>query len=243
MTFRSWFEVKAEEDVRGAFEALLPNWSFVAAHRGSGELRWRLSLSSGFAIELTVHPADARGTGVAFQTKLYLVNSELLALELTASFAGCQPSSPVILNERGILVSIYVEGLVRLLRGGAITLPVWEPNDGLEYPERWRSLVDESIGVFGDLASDIRAVPQKLLDLDLLGGRMSPTPIALFGNPFLLAAEAAVLLGDSGAAAQYVQSGKEHSWSQPGGSNAGGLAAVAACKANRLAELGFERPG
>jgi hypothetical protein len=242
MTFRTWLEVAGASELRHTFEAFLPlDWTFIASHRGSGELKWRYTLSAGFSLELVVHPTSARGSGFTFQTNLHLVSSDLVDLESEASFSECLVGPIAALNPRGILVSIYVEGLARLLHGGSINLLVWERRIGLNEPDRWRALVGESLGIFGDLMVDIQSLPKKLLELDLLSSSGSPSPIVLFGNPFVLAAEVAVLLGDSHAAAQYVQSGRDQSWAQQGVASAEGFAQIAVCKGDKLAALGFQR--
>ena len=243
MSMRSWLDFATEEELRCAFESqLASDWVYFGSHRSSGELRWQQPLSMGFALELAVHPVGDRDSGFAFQTKAYITCARLLALESHAAFFDCLEGGSDTDNPRGILASIYLDGLVRLLRGGPIKLSVWQANVGLIDPADWRTLITKAFDVLGVVVTDIHALPKKLLEIDLLGSSGTPPPVTLFGNPFVLAAETAMLLGDGVAAEEYVRIGKDCSWQQQSGNGISGLSRIADCKARKLAAIGFKLP-
>lgn len=242
---RTWLQTASEAHVRAGFEQLMPaGFVFLSSDTKSGELRWRQPLSNGFAVELTVHPTSVRGDGFAFQTKLYFTCADVVQLERLAGFSACLPGRQEVsqsLSSRGILASMYLEGLSRLLHGLPVELLVWHPTHSMDHSDRWQKNLTEGLRLLIGEVPKVRAFPRKLLELQELAQRGSPSPIALFGNAYVLAAEAALLLSDEEAAAEYVRMGRAVSWAIAGKQDLHAID-IAECKARRLEALGFRRP-
>lgn len=234
----SWFQLFSVGRLLGLFQALLPvEWSHLSTHQASGEIRWVRKLFDGFVLELGVHPVIQNDKGFLFQTNLYLKKTDLLEIEAFLGFDECIGDLSRSRNE--IFASIYLEGLQRLLKGGRIALLQVDPFGNVCDGERWKVVVADGVAQFGIEAG---LLSENILKLDVLSMHVSPSPIAIYGNPFILAAVSSMASGDAKMARNCVAVGESQSWRQPNG----GFwehESVTRCKAEKLAAVDFRLPG
>ena len=210
-----WFDKPTIEAVRRCFEEHLPpNWVFSVLDESSGDIRWKRTLANGFALELVVHPVYKLGSKFNFQSKLFLIHSLFPALKHDSHVACCLRGAAVERDKPVILVSVYLEGLRRVVEGGEILPVAWSDASGLSDSSLWFSNVSRGVALFNLNDSDADFEVETMFALDSVNEKGFPPSVTLFYNVFILAAYCAAIKGDLLTAEKYILSGRGLRWSQ-----------------------------
>jgi hypothetical protein len=214
-----YFAGHYEARVRPDFEVWLPHepWGSAEVSAEGLSIAWRFPVVEGFAIRVGLHPVNQDTEGCRFQTNVGFCSGTIAAIEEVAGFGEFFPDGQYRGEHDGLLIHLYAEGLHRMLNGGAIKLARWHPTSGLLGGEHWRDSVECALDILRPLVTDLDGNLETIFAIDELGGGPRPSPVSLFRDPHLLAAEVCVARGEPAAARSYLARGRAEGWLRKSG--------------------------
>ena len=215
----SWIKQDLKTLIAPAFDALVrPHaWNLIEISGDEGRIIWGRPFIDNFAVELHLNVGSSDKEGCRFQTQLCLVSEGIAKLELAAGFEIFDPDHKYVPPYRNAVIGIYIEGLRRLLHGGAMRFVEWRRASGLINSHLWSEMIEDSMKIISIDSGNPTDLAAHFLNLDKLASRASPTPITFFVAPYLLAAETLIIFNDYRGAHYLLAHGKSENWIQLSG--------------------------